>query len=73
MNSRVYPKNIFTREVNSLRINILKLSCPKCFSKNVFADLNDDCTCRDCYSKFDFKNLLNFTQVRDKKIDTILS
>lgn len=27
MNNRVYPKNIFTREVN--RINIAKLHCPK--------------------------------------------
>ena len=72
MNSRVYPKNQFTREINSLRINLAKLSCPNCFSKDVYDDLNDSCTCRNCYSKFEFKNLLKFTEVRDKKLDTIL-
>jgi hypothetical protein len=71
MNNRVYPKNIFTREVN--RINIAKLHCPKCFSMNVRADLNDDCNCKDCYSKFEFRRLLTHNQVRDKKIDSLLS
>ena len=70
MNSRVYPKNI-TREVN--RINIAKLNCPKCFSNDVYSDLNDVCTCRDCYSKSDFKELLNKEQVRERKITNILS
>ncbi len=73
MNSRVYPKNIFKREVNSLRIKMAKLHCPKCYSCDVFADLNDRCTCRNCYSNFEFKELLNGNQVRDKKIDKILS
>jgi hypothetical protein len=40
---------------------------------NVRADLNDDCNCKDCYSKFEFKSLLTHIQVRDKKIDSILS
>jgi hypothetical protein len=73
MNSRIYPNSIFTREVNSLRAKMAKLSCPNCFSNEVFSDLNDDCTCRFCYSRFTFKSLLNHKQVREKKIDTILS
>ena len=73
MSSRIYPNSIFTREVNSLRVKMVKLSCPNCFSNEVFADLNDDCNCKNCYSRFTFKNLLNHIQVRDKKIETILS
>jgi hypothetical protein len=71
MNSRVYPKNIFTREVN--RIQIGRLHCPKCLSNDVYSNLNDVCACRDCYSKSDFKELLNKEQVRERKIINILS
>jgi hypothetical protein len=73
MRTKYHYRSKFTRGINTRRIEIGKLHCPKCFSKEVFADLNDECACRDCYQKFEFKNLLNFTQVRDKKIDTILS
>jgi len=68
----MYPKNKFLREINSLRVNMAKLSCPNCFSSDVLSDLNDSCSCRNCYSKFEFKSLLKFTEVREKKIDTIL-
>jgi len=73
MNNRIYPENIFRREVNSLRIKMAKLHCSKCFSTDVYSDLNDLCTCRDCYSKSDFKQLLNKEEVRNRKIENILS
>ncbi len=71
MNNRIYPRHQYVREVN--RVRIAKLHCPKCFSNNVYCDLNDDCNCKNCYTKFRFSNLLTHTQVRDKKIDQIIS
>jgi rubredoxin len=64
------------REVNRVhfgRIQIGRLHCPICFSSDVYSDLNDVCACRDCYSKSDFKELLNKEQVRERKIINILS
>lgn len=73
MNSRMYPEHLYTREVNSLKVQIAKLHCAKCFSTEIFADITDVYICKDCYSKTDFKNLLNKQQVRNKKIEKILS
>jgi len=71
MNSRIYPKELYQKEVN--RIVIGKLSCPNCFSSDITTNSGDNCKCKKCQSKFDFKNLLSQTQVRDKKIEQILS
>lgn len=71
MNSRIYPKELYQKEVNRIRIG--KLSCPNCFSSYIITYSGDNCKCKKCQSKFDFKNLLNQTQVRDKKIEQILS
>jgi len=69
----MYPENIFTRELNSLKVKILELHCPKCFSTDVYADLKDIYVCKECSAKSDFKSLLTTEQVRDRKIKNILS
>lgn len=71
MNSRIYPKELFQRKISRIRIG--KLSCPNCFSSDIITDSGDNCKCKKCQLKFDFKKLLNQTQVRDKKIEQILS
>ena len=73
MNSRVYPEVVFNRDLNSIKVKILELHCPKCFSKDVYADLKDVYVCRECSDKNDFKDLLTTEQVRDRKIKNILS
>ena len=73
MNSRVYPEKIFNRELNSFKVRILELHCPKCFSSNIYADLKDIYVCRECLDKNDFKDLLTIDQVRNSKIENILS
>lgn len=73
MNSRVYPEKIFKREFDSIKVKILELHCPKCFSKDIYADLNDVYVCKECSDKNDFKDLLTTEQVRDRKIKNILS
>ncbi len=72
MNSRIYPEELYQRKVS--RIIIGKLSCPNCFSSKINTIItSDDCECQICKSKFEFKELLNQTEVRDKKIERILS
>ena len=64
------------REVNRVhfgRVHFGRLHCPKCLSNDVYSNLNDVCTCRECYSKSDFKELLNKEEVRNRKIENILS
>ena len=73
MNSRVYPEVVFNRDLNSIKVKILELHCPKCFSSNIYADLKDIYVCRECSDKNDFKDLLTTEQVRDRKIKNILS
>ena len=73
MNSRVYPEVVFNRDLNSIKVKILELHCPKCFSKDIYADLKDVYVCRECSDKNDFKDLLTTEQVRDRKIKNILS
>ena len=72
MNSRIYSEKIFNRELNSFKVKILKLHCPKCFSKDIYADLKDIYVCRECLDKNDFKDLLTIDQVRNSKIENIL-
>ena len=62
------------RKMNEMK-SFGKLYCPKCLSLsgNVYSTLNGDPTCGDCHSKFDFKDLLSKDEVRDLKIDNILS
>ena len=64
MNWRIYPKELFQGEISRIRIG--NLSCPHCFSSDIITDSGDNCNCKRCQSKFDFKNLLNQTQVRDE-------
>ena len=73
MNSRVYPEVVFNRDLNSIKVKILELHCPKCFSKDIYADLKDVYVCRECSDKNDFKDLLTIDQVRNSKIENILS
>ena len=73
MNSRVYPEHLYKRELNSFKVKILELHCPKCFSKDIYADLNDVYVCKECSDKNDFKSLLTIEQVRNSKIKNILS
>ena len=73
MSSRVYPEVVFNRDLNSFKVKILELHCPKCFSSNIYADLKDIYVCRECSDKNDFKDLLTTEQVRDRKIKNILS
>ena len=73
MSSRVYPEVVFNRDLNSIKVKILELHCPKCFSKDIYADLKDVYVCRECSDKNDFKDLLTTEQVRDRKIKNILS
>ena len=73
MNSRVYPEVVFNRDLNSIKVKILELHCPKCFSKDIYADLKDVYVCRECLDKNDFKDLLTTEQVRNSKIKNILS
>jgi len=63
------------REVNRVyfdRVHFGRLHCPKCLSNDVYSNLNDVCTCRGCYLKSDFKELLNKEEVRNIKIENIL-
>jgi hypothetical protein len=73
MNSRIYSEKIFNRELNSFKVKILELHCPKCFSKDIYADLKDIYVCNECLDKNDFKDLLTIDQVRNSKIENILS
>jgi len=73
MNSRIYSEKIFNRELNSFKVKILELHCPKCFSSNIYADLKDIYVCNECLDKNDFKDLLTIDQVRNSKIENILS
>jgi ribosomal protein S27AE len=73
MNSRIYPKELYQKEVNSLKVKIVKLHCPKCFSNEIIVNYKDIYTCKECSAKSDFNNLLNIDQVRDRKINSILS
>ena len=73
MNSRVYPEVVFNRDLNSIKVKILELHCPKCFSSNIYADLKDIYVCKECSDKNDFKSLLTIEQVRNSKIKNILS
>ena len=73
MNSRVYPEVVFNRDLNSIKVKILELHCPKCFSSNIYADLKDIYVCKECSDKNDFKDLLTIDQVRNSKIENILS
>ena len=73
MNSRVYPEVVFNRDLNSIKVKILELHCPKCFSSNIYADLKDIYVCKECSDKNDFKYLLTIDQVRNSKIENILS
>jgi hypothetical protein len=61
------------RNLNSMRAQFAKLGCPKCYSVNILIEIGDDCHCAECYLKFDFAELLTFQQVRDKKINTIIT
>lgn len=72
MNSRIYPKELFQREISRIRI-IGEFGCPNCFSSDITDISLYYVKCKRCQSKFDFKKLLNKTQVRDKKIEQILS
>jgi hypothetical protein len=73
MNNRIYSEVAFTRELNSFKVKILELHCPKCFSSDIYADLKDIYVCKECSDKNDFKDLLTTEQVRDRKIKNILS
>ena len=73
MNSRIYPKELYEKEVNSLKVKIAKLHCPKCFSDEIIVNSKDIYTCKQCSVKSDFDHLLNIDQVRDRKINSILS
>jgi hypothetical protein len=61
----------FARNINSMRAAIAKLHCPKCFSTDIFNCIMGECLCKRCYNRFEFKNLLNQIEVRNKKIEDI--
>jgi len=73
MNNRIYSEVYLTRALNSFKVKILELHCPKCFSTDIYADLKDIYVCKECSDKNDFKDLLTTEQVRDRKIKNILS
>lgn len=80
MNSKAYyhPKDHSEIYYRIMRMNEMKslgkLYCPKCLSLSgdVYCALDGVPTCDDCYSKFDFKDLLSKEELRDLKIDNIL-
>jgi len=72
MNTRIYPAELYNKVLSSYRIVVGQLSCPECFGKDIMTGKHDQCKCCDCDSEFEFKELLNINQVRDKKIDSIL-
>jgi ribosomal protein L37AE/L43A len=70
MNSRIYPADIYTKQI--LRLQFGKLSCPNCYSNDIRSLKKDIWKCNSCKVRVDFKNLLTPSQLRNKKIEDIL-
>lgn len=67
MNNRIYPKELFEKEV--LRI-LLKKYCYHCYSENnVIKKINDPIICNNCGKE---TTLVNKEEVRNLKIERVM-
>jgi transposase-like protein len=75
MSSRIYPKEVFDREVDRLRSKYYY--CPKCYSNNIsnadgYFTLVYEYKCYGCKNVFLKKEALTLNDIRNLKINKII-
>ena len=75
MSGRVYPIEVFERELDRLRIKYYY--CPKCHSNNIssahgYFTLIHEYKCLNCKSIFEKSESLTLSDIRNTKIDICL-
>lgn len=79
MNSRIYPSEIFEKEVMKIQG---KIYCPNCYSFNIISVISyfpyieskkrGSVSCKTCNKRYNPNQLLTINEVRNKKIDEVI-